>query len=111
MGIDTGMLQNVALIAATMVVLGIAWKVLAIMHREAHGQAGDSPEDLLAQFQAAYDAGEMDSAEFRRVCASLERKAGEASRLPAARPRPPSLDDPRLDVVDAPSGEPPASSP
>ncbi len=54
---------------ATAIVLG----VLAIYRsrRDAHGALDDGPEDLYSDLKAAYEAGHMDTAEFRRVQASL----------------------------------------
>jgi hypothetical protein len=69
-----------------------------------------SDADLLAEFEQARDAGEMDEEEFRRVSASLRKRMGlPASRSPKPGQRPKAeFLNPAADTSDPQS--PPAES-
>ncbi len=66
-------------------------------HRDAHGYEDEKVEDPLQALRAAYEAGHMDDAEFRRVLASLGREADYAilrKRGPVAAP----MEEPKPDA-------------
>jgi hypothetical protein len=62
-------------LVALLVVLGGAIAVGWWLKREAQEEPV-TDADLLAEFEAARDAGEMDEEEFRRVSAALKRRLG-----------------------------------
>lgn len=67
--------------AVTVILIGVA----AIQHlRRAYLAPEDEPEDVLASLEAAYAAGELDEAEFRRVRDSLARESHEGPVPPAS---------------------------
>ncbi len=65
--------QPTVLGAVLLTVLLVVAAVVAWWHwREAHEEeATDSPDDLLASFEEAYEAGEIDEAEIKRLRAKL----------------------------------------
>jgi hypothetical protein len=94
---------------ALMVVLGVAIAVGYYLKREAQEEP-TTDGDLLAEFEAARDAGEMDEEEFRRVTASLRKKMGrpplESPAQAPAPPMPPAPDEaaPRDQSPEQPGG-------
>jgi hypothetical protein len=83
---DYPMLAFVALL----VVLGGAIAVGYWLKRDVQEEPV-TDADLLAEFQAARDAGEMDEEEFRRVTAAIRRRMGEPN-LENPTPAPPAPD-------------------
>ncbi|MBX6313255.1 MAG: hypothetical protein IRY99_10135 [Isosphaeraceae bacterium] len=88
---ETALLQNALLIAATILVIAIGLAVIHYVRRLMREPEVSTEEDQLAEFQAAYEAGEMDSNEFRLVCESLQRRS-ERERTGKLTP-PPRLRD------------------
>ena len=82
---EQALLVNAALIAATAIVIALGMSLIKLARRQAKGDTSDQPEDLFAQFQEAYDAGEMDTAEFERVRASLDRQKAPPTPRQSAR--------------------------
>lgn len=71
---------------AVVVVLGTI--TIHRSRRDAHGVIDEqaSTEDLFADLKAAYEAGQMDTAEFQRIQASLGVEHPPATRRPKRRP-------------------------
>jgi hypothetical protein len=114
---DRALLNNMLTIAATVAVVAIGLAIVNFVRRQV--KAGpEGQEDLLAQFQEAHEAGEMDSAEFERVRESLTRQGSGASRpktTPSAEPTPPpTVPTAAADAegpASAPEGSPPPEQP
>jgi hypothetical protein len=102
-GIDPRILQWTVLMALVLGALGLgAWLISYVRRRMIEE---DQDRDALSQFQEAYDAGEIDADEYRRVREALGRPAagrdvGGASRPPARRP-------PRTDPIGPEAVSPP----
>lgn len=93
-GVDASVSPLQLAVAATgfaallMVILG-GVVLLRRAYHAAHGHEDEQVEDPLQALRAAYEAGHMDDAEFRRVLASLGREADYAilrKRGPGAAP-------------------------
>ncbi len=76
------MLKSIALIVGLAVVIVIGLVVITRLRSELQGDEGkgSSKDDLLASFQDAYEAGEIDTEEYEQVRNSLDRKTRGGSR-------------------------------
>jgi hypothetical protein len=77
---ETNLLKDVVEVGGTLVLAVIGWAVIARIRRRLKEEPEPSGGDLLSEFQKAYDAGEIDEDEFRRVRESLNRR----SEVPSA---------------------------
>ena len=84
---SSNLIQNVLEVVATVVVAGIGVAAIAYSRRLARERAESTTSlGLMEEFQRAYDAGEMDEEEFRRVRDSLtgrKRKEPVAREIPS----------------------------
>ena len=72
------MLGAVLLCVLLIVALAVGWKYWREAHEE---EATDSPDDLLASFEEAYAAGEIDEQEIKRLRAKLSGTSTSSSSL------------------------------
>ena len=72
-------------VLAGLLVLGYA--IIARLRRGLRGPES-AGRGLMGELQAAYEAGELDEEEYRRVRESLDRRAGDAGPPARAAPRP-----------------------
>jgi hypothetical protein len=87
--VPDSLLQNIALIGGMILIVAIGLAVINFVRREVKGTAARE-EDLLDQFREAYEAGEMDTAEFERVRQSLSRRDAMPAAGHEPAPRPPA---------------------
>ena len=78
---DPARLQTALLVFAVVALLGIGMVILTRVRKMVH-QPEAEPENLLESLQQAFEDGEMDEAEYRRVREVLEKKSGEKGLLP-----------------------------
>ncbi|GIW86250.1 MAG: hypothetical protein KatS3mg108_0574 [Isosphaeraceae bacterium] len=87
--------------AMAILVLIIAWGLwtMQTIRNEARQKPTSlgTPEDLIGPIRAAYQAGQMDSAEYDRICQRLGLPRGKPDRTPTDSPTPPSPTNPLTD--------------
>lgn len=86
--IDPGLLKSALLVFFLLGAVGIGLAIISRIRRSIR-EPEDSPADLLSSLRDAYDAGDLDEAEFRRVRESLARREAEGGtdQGPPAVPR------------------------
>jgi hypothetical protein len=103
-----------AAVAAALILaiaLGSYWVVR--LRGDARGESPDSPDDLLADLKAGFEAGHMSEAEYQRIRASLERRGAlppDRWAVPPRPPRPAPADAGPPRAADEPGPEPPATA-
>lgn len=70
---EAALLKTGLLLAGMTALIAIGIGVVQRLRRELHDNDAVTQGDVRAAFEAAYDAGEIDEAEYRRVRASLDR--------------------------------------
>lgn len=76
-------LGAVILVIALIVAVVVGWRNWQEAHEE---EAADAPEDLLASFEEAHAAGDLDDDEIRRLRAKLAGDSSSSSTRKASRP-------------------------
>jgi hypothetical protein len=94
---DVNLLQDLFLIFATVAVAAIGMAVIQFMRRQVHAR-DPGRDDPLAAFREAYEAGEMDTAEFERIGESLAGGKPPAAPppTPASTESPPAAGPPSI---------------
>jgi hypothetical protein len=78
-----------AVLIVLVVGLALSLWMLGRVRDDAHGRQGARrPEDFLTELRAAYEAGQMDTAEFERVRRSLGADSAVAENGEPPRPAP-----------------------
>jgi hypothetical protein len=75
---ETSIVRDVIEVGVTVAVASIGLAVIGYFRRRMREDAA-SEADLLAEFQAAYDAGEMDAEEYDRVRETMRRRGEQPS--------------------------------
>ena len=94
---ERALLENAGWIALSALVVGIAVAIIQSYRRRLRREE-DVPVDLMDEFREAYEAGDLDAAEFHKVKLAMARRAllGEVESVPR--------------IIDPPSGPLPTES-
>ncbi|QDV38081.1 SHOCT domain-containing protein [Tautonia plasticadhaerens] len=97
LGAETrNLISTMLAMAGLLAVLAVGVQIILVYRRRLHDRSGDPREELAESFREAYEAGEIDTDEYRQIRTSIER--GPIPDPP--RPSPPTPPEPGPDAPD-----------
>jgi hypothetical protein len=106
------LLATIAVLGTLAAIVGFGLTLILRARSDLQREPKAGPGEMLADLEAAYRRGQMDSAEFDRVCRSIERKTGRPVLQGTRRPPRELEGTPEEQEADAadPSVTPPPST-